>query len=580
MATSLAILDDNDPLVHYVGTWAQNGAAQEFSGTTHCTAQTGATASISFIGTAVSVYGTVSAGLRDATLSFVIDNSVQGTYTSPTLGGTLHHELLYASPTLPKSQAAGTDPDAHTLVITQTASAAQCVVFLDYFTFATTPASGAQALLVDDRDSAVVYQPVAQQSEADGFMMRTSSSISRAGSSLRLDFDGRGISFFGGPNSRAVNASIVVDNGPATIFSSAGNLNSLIYNSGDLADGKHTLVVTTQNDNALAVDYFLVVPPAAGAVPPGGGTSESASASASASSASASDATSASTPSDTATPASDTTITSTGTSTVSQTSAGSGSGTAVAAVNNNSSSAPSAGPIVGGVVGGIVVLAVLCFGIVFFMRKRAQRRRADAYFDAQFDPDKVTRRSQYIDGDGPDDDPGYSQYPPVPVPVPASGRGTPQAQAQAYSYAGGYGQHSPYTSPDQSAYGAYPTGNAYPPTNAYYPPANAGPGGGGAYPFASGAGAGAGTAYPYQQPYAAGAPSPSPAPRPHSTAGSAGFAGIGAAALGLHPDPEDDAPPMARELASEARYAGGTSRAEEDSGGGEAPAPRYSGSGY
>ncbi|KAJ7757865.1 hypothetical protein B0H14DRAFT_2634818 [Mycena olivaceomarginata] len=47
---------------------------------------------------------------------------------------------------------------------------------------------------------------------------------------------------------------------PPPIQSEAVTTNNLIYDSGGLSDGNHTLVVTAQNDQAVWVDYFLITP--------------------------------------------------------------------------------------------------------------------------------------------------------------------------------------------------------------------------------------------------------------------------------------------------------------------------------
>lgn len=82
-------------------------------------------------------------------------------------------------------------------------------------------------------------------------------------------FVGKSISFYGGINNGSVgevlNASIVIDGGPPKFFvpgiqPEAVTTNNLIFNSGDLTDGNHTLVVTAQNDHTVWTDYFLVTP--------------------------------------------------------------------------------------------------------------------------------------------------------------------------------------------------------------------------------------------------------------------------------------------------------------------------------
>jgi hypothetical protein len=62
-----------------------------------------------------------------------------------------------------------------------------------------------------------------------------------------------------------MNASMTVDGGPPVFFvppiqTAAVTTNNLIFNSGDLSAGTHTLVVTAENDHTVWSDYFLVTP--------------------------------------------------------------------------------------------------------------------------------------------------------------------------------------------------------------------------------------------------------------------------------------------------------------------------------
>ncbi|KAJ7342958.1 hypothetical protein DFH08DRAFT_650820, partial [Mycena albidolilacea] len=109
-------VDERDPLVHYVGSWTLTGAPLEFRGTTKFSNTAGSTASFSFEGTSIVVYGSVAAiNPPKASMSFVVDNSVSGSYTpSGNMSADVHHQALWASPTMSNG--------SHTLVITQTAA--------------------------------------------------------------------------------------------------------------------------------------------------------------------------------------------------------------------------------------------------------------------------------------------------------------------------------------------------------------------------------------------------------------------------------------------------------------------------
>ncbi|KAJ7822743.1 hypothetical protein B0H14DRAFT_2598313 [Mycena olivaceomarginata] len=127
---------------------------------------------------------------------------------------------------------------------------------------------------LDDRDARIQYTPAWRKFPSDLDFDNTSQASTSAGDSFSLQFEGwrglvgQGISFYGDINNNSsvnVNASIVIDGRPPLystppIQSEAVTTNNLIYDSGGLSDGNHTLVVTAQNDQAVWVDYFLITP--------------------------------------------------------------------------------------------------------------------------------------------------------------------------------------------------------------------------------------------------------------------------------------------------------------------------------
>ncbi|KAJ7055753.1 hypothetical protein C8F01DRAFT_445837 [Mycena amicta] len=258
-STNLAIVDDRDPLIQYAGTWANAGSAEEFNGTTRCSTIAGSTAALTFTGTSLDVYGTIQANVDPSigALSFVIDNSIQGSFDQPTtISSALHHQSLWTSPSLSSG--------SHTLVITtQTTTAGKCGVYLDYITFTTT-SKDVPAYFIDDRDSRIAYQPAWVQEGSEQDFMGTSQKSPGAGSKLTLEFEGRGISFFGGVNNNASRASATLDGGAPQTFTASSNtlfLNTPFYTSpSDLAAGNHTLVFTSETDAVVWADYFLVLP--------------------------------------------------------------------------------------------------------------------------------------------------------------------------------------------------------------------------------------------------------------------------------------------------------------------------------
>ncbi|KAF7364582.1 hypothetical protein MVEN_00327200 [Mycena venus] len=289
MATQTAIVDDQDPLIKYSGTWTRGGASQEFDSTTMSSTTAGSTASFTFVGTSITVYGTVAAkNLKpQATWSFVVDGSITGTYTPPNnMTSDIHHEALWTSP------AGSITNGTHELVITQSAAASDDVLFLDYILYTTTSLD-VGAYFIDDRDPQIKYTPAWRQFGSDPDFQHTSQATTNVGDSLSLTFEGAwndifvpvvipnvvkgsSIRFFGGFTSATEQASIAVDGGPATIWippSTATQTNNLIYSSGNLTPGNHTIVVTAMNDQAVWADYFLVTPNPPGTVISGSSSS-------------------------------------------------------------------------------------------------------------------------------------------------------------------------------------------------------------------------------------------------------------------------------------------------------------------
>ncbi|KAJ7799027.1 hypothetical protein B0H14DRAFT_2904522 [Mycena olivaceomarginata] len=83
MSTHAAVIDDRDPLIQYAGSWTEVGAAEEFDSTRKCSVAAGVTATVPFVGTSITVYGTVAASnpTSQPIWSFAVDGPVMSTYT-------------------------------------------------------------------------------------------------------------------------------------------------------------------------------------------------------------------------------------------------------------------------------------------------------------------------------------------------------------------------------------------------------------------------------------------------------------------------------------------------------------------
>ncbi|KAI0312173.1 hypothetical protein OF83DRAFT_1067645, partial [Amylostereum chailletii] len=107
------IVDDSYPNIAYSGQWYKEGSTNEYMKTTHGSAcgAGGCTFTFSFLGAAVEVLGTTSAG-QNPVVQFHMDALPVSVYEQGATSDTTYGHLFYSSPTL--------DPGQHTLTATIT----------------------------------------------------------------------------------------------------------------------------------------------------------------------------------------------------------------------------------------------------------------------------------------------------------------------------------------------------------------------------------------------------------------------------------------------------------------------------
>ncbi|KAJ7717019.1 hypothetical protein B0H16DRAFT_1740861 [Mycena metata] len=258
MSTNVAIVDNRDLLLHYAGGWVEGGAPVEFNDTTIWTGTRGATISFTFVGSSIAAYATVAAvNPPNASMSFSVDNSIRGAYTPDGITVTTPHSLLWQSPIM--------NDTSHTLIITQTAAQSGGVIFFDYLLYNTTVSTNVHSFFIDDSDPRITYTGGWNEDLQDDEFQHTLHSSTKVGDSLSFQFVGKSIAMYGDlvPGASS-NASFAIDGGPPLFIPSTSpagrTTNNLLFNSGDLANGNHSLVVSAADDQALWVDYFLVTP--------------------------------------------------------------------------------------------------------------------------------------------------------------------------------------------------------------------------------------------------------------------------------------------------------------------------------
>ncbi|KAH7098713.1 hypothetical protein BKA62DRAFT_773122 [Auriculariales sp. MPI-PUGE-AT-0066] len=337
-------LDDVSPLIQYTGDWRAGSKTpgplfdpyfDRYSdgGTFSLTKVNGASATISFYGTRISVYGA--------------KRPNHGTFTTeldgqPVLYGTGHgdpeefRQAIYTSPILTNNQ--------HTLVITDASGSTdpeQSYFDIDYAIIESN-IDGGNKVSVEDTESAWQFTPanawntVPQQLAS--FSQGSGHSTSTPQSAATLFFTGAAIDIYGLVCPTCGSYWVSVDGADAVSYTGYNaawtKAGSLLFSARGLDEGAHNVTLTnlaTNNGNTLALDYAVVH----GESPAGGKPT---------------------------------------------TAVTTGNGNADTAQQNNAAegSKTPTGAIVGGVVGGLLIVIIgLCL-LIFLMRRRRKQQADDA----------------------------------------------------------------------------------------------------------------------------------------------------------------------------------------------------------
>ncbi|KAF8064018.1 hypothetical protein FPV67DRAFT_1782385 [Lyophyllum atratum] len=300
-------VDDTDQRVVYSGGWFIGGSKDEFGYTTHGTTFAGSTATFTFTGSSVTVFGTIpnrGAARNPTTSTYSIDGSKPVQFTASHLSdGVQYKQEFFHSPQLPQGQ--------HTLTITSTTD--NTFFWLDYFEvdipvgvplfrsvtgteitpaptqtpamstttltsfgdqIATTipptppPALKNTAVDIDDTDNRIIYAGAWLLSGEPDENQATAHGSADPGATATLTFTGSSIAVYGTitetrPGFGARLSTYTIDGANPVVFrpSPAANVlyKQLFFQSPTLGDGQHTLVVTAgAGDLPLWLDFFQV----------------------------------------------------------------------------------------------------------------------------------------------------------------------------------------------------------------------------------------------------------------------------------------------------------------------------------
>ncbi|KAJ7682922.1 hypothetical protein B0H17DRAFT_1205528 [Mycena rosella] len=260
--SNLVIVDDQSSQIKYTGLWTGLTSPNYYDHTASSSRVAGTTMTFPFSGTSVSVAGSFDAE-TSCTGSFSLDANITN-FVSPVLPTPLNHQSIWTSVPLID----GPHTLTYTLASCSSSGDAAGYVWFDYILY--TPSANASTnglvYFVDDNDPQIIYSGdwTAETGNDEDFGL--TSHGGKAGCSFQLQFEGTFISVHGriGNDSAgaATQASFSVDSTPvvfSTPYQSNISYNQLLFQSNTLAQGKHTLVGTSQS-GTVWVDYILVQP--------------------------------------------------------------------------------------------------------------------------------------------------------------------------------------------------------------------------------------------------------------------------------------------------------------------------------
>jgi len=258
----------------YAGPWSTSTAATDYQGSDHYTSTAGASVTLTFTGTQVQLYAATAPWHGRALAS--IDGG-PGQQVDLYAASRQEQTLVY------RSQLLGAG--VHTLVVTAAgahdAASSGNVIAVDRADVTTsTPVVTATASSIDDATTAVTYGGAWSISTSTIDFGGADHYASSAGATMTLHFSGTGVRLYSALAPWHGQATVTIDGlptGTVNEYAPTRHSQALVYGSGPLAAGVHTLVETLTGTSStpssgtvIAFDRADVDPdPAAIPVPPG-----------------------------------------------------------------------------------------------------------------------------------------------------------------------------------------------------------------------------------------------------------------------------------------------------------------------
>jgi hypothetical protein len=258
MASTVNItVEDTSPLISYEPALAWTDSPQDdplvpqsSASSLRTTSQPGATASLSFIGSGIWLFG--SNGPQHGQYAVSIDDGPQLVFNGFAPTTTAQVPLL---------RAAGLAPGPHTVVITNLASVTQpSTLDIDFAVF---EAQLSEPELVDDAQVGAAFQFIPEDGSWINnpqpiFMGSTSKFTQTPNARMVFDFEGSGIALYGSVSQPHAPYSVSIDGTTRTFTPSASRVHArtLLFFDGSLAPGSHQIAMSNDGlDGSQYIDF-------------------------------------------------------------------------------------------------------------------------------------------------------------------------------------------------------------------------------------------------------------------------------------------------------------------------------------